>query len=426
MSIPAAALGVALLLSQVEGGERTADPPAAEQPAEEQSWQPVSPPRFPLDPDAPLPSLRSDEPVLCARFSPSEQVPSGAFRMQCPKGSGECLVSPAHELDSSGVETQRRLERVEPCSAFVEGASYAALGRTFRAAVADAPPGWYRDELGRLMQYNFDLHRRVWLGAGWAPIWNEYGEGEFERLRMDFGIRTEFPSARERHLHRFSFLETELLLGPQRGLDVALLHYDFSSDRDRPILRVTTFLGKPRRLDLQADMGAWFEVLRLEQLHRDGADYSFLTLATAHATLDLWHSRDLVSFVRVRAGPSLEQDRTNGFSTVVPGAVLEGDFTLDADGFHHLRLGVEAEKVLFDQEVDGRPRHPERLLVRAGVETILLALNDQPLSLVLDGRGMWRSDLAGVPAEWEWTAQAGLRFSLWAPARRSATLAARR
>jgi hypothetical protein len=48
------------------------------------------------------------------------------------------------------------------------------------------------------------------------------------------------------------------------------------------------------------------------------------------------------------------------------------------------------------------------------------------VSLVLDGRAQWRSDLAGVAPVWEWSAQSGLRFSLWAPPRRSAPLASAR
>ncbi len=432
MSIAAAVLGCALLLSQVESGAGAPDSPTEARPTEAQPMaeppvpapvRPVSgPPEFPLDPATPLPALRPDAPILCAEFPSTQRMPSGAYRMQCNAERKECLVAPAHELDMEGVESQRPLERVQVCSAFIQGGSRAEQGYRLLPAVADAPPGWYRDERGRVMQFNFDLHRRVWLGAAWAPLWRRDSEEALRRVRVDFGIRTESPSHDERVLNRFTFLDTELFLGPQRGLDATLLRYDFSTDRDRPLFRVTTFLGKPRRFDLEADMGAWFEVVRLEQLERNGTEASFLTVAATHATLDLWHSRDLVSFVRLRAGPSFEFDRTNDFGTLVPGAALEGDFTLDPNGFNHLRFGVEAEKVYLDKEVPGRPLNPERLTVRAGYETILLALNDQPLSLVLDGRGTWRSDLAGVPADWEWSAQAGLRFSMWAPARRSAAL----
>lgn len=423
MSIPAAVVGCALLLSQVESGAGAPESPPPERPSPAPARPVSGPPEFPLDPATPLPALRADAPIFCAEFPPTERMPSGTYRMQCDEVRKECLLAPAHELDADGVETELPLERVRMCTVFVQGTERAQEGYRFLPAVADAPPGWYRDERGRVMQFNFDLHRRVWLGAAWAPLWKREWPEALGRMRMDFGIRTESPADDGRVLNRFTFLDTELFLGPHQSLDATLLRYDFSTDRDRPLLRVSTFLGKPRRFDIGADMGAWFEVLRLEQLHRDGTEASFLTIAATHATLDLWHSRDLVSFIRVRAGPSLERDRTNGFSTLVPGAALEGDFTLDPHGFHHLRFGVEAEKVYLDKEVEGRPLNPERLNVRAGYEAILLALNDQPLSLVLDGRGTWRSDLPGVSADWEWSAQAGLRFSLWAPARRSASLA---
>lgn len=418
MSITAAALASALLLSQVESEGHRLERLLEERSTHEQTLPEAPLPPFPVDGATDRPKMRAEEKVLCARFPPTKQVPSGTYRLQCNEETRECLVAPAHELDSDGEETDRLLERVAFCEPFIDGATRAQEGYRFVAATADAPWGWYRDERGRVMQFNFDLHRRVWLGAAWAPLWSQDEERMVNRLRMDFGIRTEFPSDDRHYLHRLSFLDTELYLGERRGLDFTLLHYDYSADRDRPFMRVTTFLGKPRRLDLEANVGGYFEAGRLEWLRREGTEASFLTLGTAHLTLDLWHSRDMVSFIRVRGGPSLEQDRTNHMATLVAGAALEGDLTLDADGFHHVTFGTEAERVYLDDAVEGRPLHPERLRLRAGYEAILLALNDQPVSFVLDGRGTWRSDLAGVPAVWEWSAQAGLRFSLWAPARR--------
>jgi hypothetical protein len=242
---------------------------------------------------------------------------------------------------------------------------------------------------------------------------------------VDFGIITEFPDG-EKMMRRITVLDTELVLGEQSSLDSTLLRYDTNVRQDKPPIRVTTFFGKPRRSDFTFDMGAWLEVLRLELLRRGGTENIFYTFATGHLTLDLWHSRDLVSYVRLRAGPSVEYDRTNGVFALVPGAVFEGSLTLDPNGFHHFSFGAEAEKLLLDPEVGGRAHHPERLRVRAGYELILLAINDQPLSLVVDGRGQWRTDLLDEPPGWEWSANMGLRFSLWAPARRSAPLAASR
>ena len=417
MLVPAVALGCALLLAQA-GGEANLEArvkdilPALGVGA--QAGEPARPPVI-QPPASPLPMLDWYTTSVCLTLPPTQAVPSGQWRAQCDAAKQRCLVTPRYELDAAGVETDLPLERVLDCAseAYV---SDAAKLKTYRLepAIAEAPPGWYRDERGRVMQFNFDLHRRIWLGGAWAPLLRD---GEvLGRTRADFGIALETGSKR---LHRFRLLETELYLG-EPSFEMAVLRYDNSSAREEPLFRVTTFFGEPRRYDVNINLGLWLEVLHVEELERDATQAGFLTWGAVHATLDLWHSKDLVSYVRVRAGPSVERDYKNGFSTLVPGAALEGDLTLDRDGFHHLRLGVEAEKVLLAPTVEGRPPRPERLRVRAGYELILLAINDQPLSLVVDGRGVWCNDLANVPARWEWSAAAGLRFSLWAPARQSA------
>ncbi len=378
-------------------------------------------------PESPLPSLRYGVAISCASLGPSSQVPSGRYRLQCDAATRRCLAVPENELDADGTESDRPLERAAVCREIPpeELRQRVAEGYTFVPAIAEAPPGWYRDERGRVMQFNFDLHRRVWLGGAWAPLWRTGEAAAMSRGRLDFGIINEFPEG-EKLMRRITVLDTELILGEQSSLDTTVLRYDTNVRQDKPLIRVTTFLGKPRRWDFTFDMGGWLEVLRLELLRRGGIDHIFYTFVSGHLTLDLWHSRDLTSYVRMRAGPSVEYDRTNGFFALVPGAVVEGNLTLDPNGFHHLTFGAEAEKLLLDQAVGGRPHHPERLRVRAGYELILLAINDQPLSLVLDGRGQWRTDLVDEPPVWEWSAHMGLRFSLWAPARRSAPMAASR
>ena len=378
-------------------------------------------------PRSPLPSQTYGVTTWCASLGTSPQVPSGRYRVQCDAEALRCLAVPEHELEADGTESDRPLERVTPCRELSaeELRQRVDEGYGFVPATAEAPPGWYRDERGRVMQFNFDLHRRIWLGGAWAPLWRTGEQRALSRGRLDFGIITEFPLGR-RMMGRLTLLDTELVLGEQWSLDTTVLRYDTNVRQDKPPIRVTTFLGKPRRWDFTFDMGGWLEVLRLELLRRGGIDHIFYTFIAGHLTLDLWHSRDLASYVRVRAGPSVEYDRTHGFFALVPGAVVEGDLTLDPNGFHHLTFGTEVEKLFLDQQVEGRMHHPERLRVRAGYELILLAINDQPLSLVLDGRAQWRTDLVDEPAVWEWSANMGLRFSLWAPARRSAPVAASR
>jgi hypothetical protein len=352
-------------------------------------------------------------------------LPAGLYRVQCDPQTQRCLAAPSYELDAEGMQTDQPLLRVPYCNAAQdEVLQRLAEGYQFVPAIAEAPPGWYRDERGRVMQFNFDLHRRIWLGGAWAPLWRR-GEDELQgRARVDFGITADFVEGKKA-LRRLALLETELYLG-QQSLDATLMRYDSSAEQDEPILRLTTFLGRPRRHDLTLDVGVWMEVARLEVLRREDEETSFLTLAATHLTLDLWHSRDLSSYVRVRAGPSLENDRAAHSFSLVPGAAFEGDLTLDADGFHHFTFAAEAEKIFLAEEVEGRPEEPERLRLRASYELILLAINDQPVSLVLGGRGDWRSDIPGFPATWEWSAHGGLRFSLWAPARRTAPVASPR
>jgi len=46
----------------------------------------------------------------------------------------------------------------------------------------------------------------------------------------------------------------------------------------------------------------------------------------------------------------------------------------------------------------------------------VLAINDQPLSLMLSGEGGYRDDLVEEAAGWELRAGAGLRVNFWVPA----------
>ncbi len=370
----------------------------------------------------PRPAMRPDLPVYCGFLEPTREVPSGYHRVQCDEQARRCLVSSTKALDASGVEGREPLARANDCIALSteDFAAKAREGYRFVPAIADAPPGWVRDERGRVMQVNFDLNRRVYLGAAYAPR-QLRGAGEPSgRVRADFGIEVELPGD-EPILYRVHVLESELHLGVDTTIDATLLRYDWSIAREAPVLWITTFVGKPRRFDLSFDLGGWFEAIHLESVKRGtSAANNFLTLGAANLTIDLWHSRDLVSYMRLRFGPALELDNARQITAAKPMAALEGDLTLDGDGFHPARFQAAAEKLLFDPVVEGRPQNPQRLELRAGYELILIAINDYPLSATLDGRAAWRDDLPFETPGWDIGVEAGLRFSFWAPARRSA------
>jgi hypothetical protein len=372
-------------------------------------------------PASPLPTMAWDAPVLCAQLEPTPAIPSGEYRAQCDDVRRVCLLSPARELDAEGQETQVALSRVQPCSATgMDFRSRAMQGWRFVPAVAEAPAGWIRDERGRVMQFNFDLNRRVYLGGAWAPLWIRGQPGPLlGRSRADFGIQLEFPDRSHETLFRIRMLEGEFFLGDSSGTLTAF-RYDWSRQSSRPIARVTTFIGPPTRFDIVLNIGGYLETLTFDTLRREGLVENRLLLATAQPTFDLWHSRDLVSYVRVRAGPSGVLDTRRRSLHAAGAAALEGDVTVDRDGFHHLRFTASAQKLFFTPALAQRRANPHRVSLRAEYEVIVIAINDQPLSLLLDGRGGWRDDVEGRPAHWEWSAGAGLRFSLWAPPRRGA------
>lgn len=429
----------------VDGGtEEGRTDPIAESSADAGTEQLPTAPTLNLDaqgrppvekPAANLPLMRFDLPISCGFLQPTPQVPSGHFRIQCDDTTRVCLVAPLRELTDEGVEGNEPLARVNECGVYPEddfGGKYRREGYRFVPAIAEAPPGWVRDERGRVMQVNFDLHRRIYLGFEYAPIilpgtapaLVPSGTQDTTRFRTEFGIEVEFPGEdAEPTLHRLHLLQSEFFFDTYSA-ESTLVRYDYSVDRSAPFLRLTTFFGQPRRFDLNLDAAGYFEALHLEWLRRGGETSTFLTLGDAEVTFDLWHSKDLVSYVRLRGGAAAEQDVLRKFLTLKPVAAVEGDFTLDQDGFHHLSFQVQGEKLLFDKAVLGRTLNPQRLRARAAYEVIFIAINDQPLTLYLDARATYRDDLPTQPAGWEYQGGAGLRFSFWAPARRSARLQA--
>ena len=205
--------------------------------------------------------------------------------------------------------------------------------------------------------------------------------------------------------------------------DLLVLAIDATKAYPSPLLRLTTFLGKPRRYDPPLFLGLYAEALRTETIRREDDRWYDRLSGGLWLTADLWRSRDLSSFARLRGGAGLEKvDEWEG-TDWSPGGGADAELMLDGAGFHHLRASVLAEAVL--PASSARPplpleRNRRRLTARAEYEVILLAVNDQPLSAVLDVRAQERDDVPAYPTTWRWQATAGLRFNLFAPPRRTA------
>lgn len=370
-------------------------------------------------PPGELPSLDWNQAVFCAQLQPTKEVPSGSFRMQCNAQFRQCLAAPNTVL-VDGVESTEPLSRVHAgCGAVLDEVTRVAMEEKWPvyAAVAETPPGWYRDDRGRVVQVNFDMGRRVYLGGAWAPYYRPDGTGSLGRAKIEFAAHVHIIPENSNVQHRLRFLDTNMWLGGSPRdvrFEGSVFRYEWGARMTHAPFWVTTFVGKPRRTDIPLNFGFGLEVARIEYLN--GA--TFVTIGELDGALDVWRSADLESFIRVRVGPAAEYDTVARGVGLRPTIAVDADFTFDENGFHHLLANASVERLYFTPRIEGRDLNPSRLRMRLGYELILFSINDYPLTLVLDARGVWRDDVVGMKG-WEFSGNAGLRFSLWAPSRYS-------
>jgi hypothetical protein len=367
------------------------------------------------------PALQLDRTTRCF-----DRAVGGKWRAQCDATTKKCLVAPDAELDAEGLPVTG-LDRAPACT--VPGwreEDLAAQGYQMIPALAETPPGWHRDERQRIMQVSFDLNRRIWLGAGYGRggfPWSNQGEATAGvRFDVPFHLLDAPALARVRALETFAAFDG-------KWADFTAFGIDASRAYPSPLFRITTFIGKPRRFDPPLFVGGWLEVVRVETFRTSAGWFDRMEGGAAALTLDLWRSRDLASFVRLRGGAGYEKTTQLDGAAWVPHAALDLDLTLDRGGFHHLRFTALSEWLAttgtnrYQPRDPGTPRLPAkrfRETARAEYEVILLAVNDQPISAVLDVRGQRRNDVPGLGDGWNVQGTASLRFNLWAPPRRDA------
>ena len=354
---------------------------------------------------------------MCLRDA-SDQV----WRIQCDPTSRVCLYAPNEELSDTGTRT-KALERARTCEldAPFDRKAMEAQGFTFIPGRVDAPYGWMRDERQRVFQVNFDLRKRMYFGVAYTP--QKFGDNPLQSTRtsVDFGLFVfdYLDEGKNPTRHRIRLFEGQVHMQPFSA-EIVMAHYDMSHKFSDPLLRITTFMGTPQRHDLTLDLGMWSEVGGLE-LHQTPMGNSELWRhATAQVTLDLWQSADLDSFARIRTGLGLEgqRDDVNGYrSAITESSAFDLDWVLDKEGFQNVRLELSHEIPRYFTATATTGQYVQRFKANLQYEQILLAINDQPLSLKLSAGGEKRNDLPGVPDVWAFVFDAGLRFSLWAPPR---------
>jgi hypothetical protein len=302
-----------------------------------------------------------------------------------------------------------------------------------KLAVSVAPPvGFYRDERDRVMQVSFDLQQRLWLGVAYSPRQRSNGRQEVAPAAFDFGLTQEWYSDDGRTRHRTAVMDGEARINPF-GLDVTAFHYDMSHAYGFPLLRLTTLWKEPARHDLFLNVGFYGDAGRMQIEPLGEAGNHQLTLASAQATLDLWQSWDLRSYVRLRVGPVAHMrlgpwHQEARLFTSLPETALEGNFILGKRALQQARFRVRGEwlrklawlpsPLARDWLVDGE----------ASYEIILVAINDQPVSLRFAGRVGTRDagppvvvsvspppDAHAAAGGLEWSATGGLRISFFSP-----------
>ena len=363
------------------------------------------------------PVMDHGRPVMCLRDASDE-----VWRIQCDPRTKVCVYAPNQELDSTGARV-KPLERARTCEldAPFDRKQMEAQGYTFIAGRVDAPYGWMRDERQRVFQVNFDLRRRLYFGVAYTPQKVIDNPLASTRTSVDFGLFVfDFlQGGRTPTRHRIRLFEGQVHMQPFSA-EVVMAHYDLSHRFLDPLLRVTTFVGTPARHDMVLDLGMWSEVGGLE-LHKTPLGNSQLWRhATAQLTVDLWQSPNLDSFARIRTGIGFEgqRDDVNGYrSAITESSAFDLDWVLDPAGFHNVRFELSHELPRYFTPTATTPKLAQRFKANLQYEAIILAINDQPLTLKLAAGGEKRDDLPGVPDKWTFIFDAGLRFSLWAPPR---------
>lgn len=363
-----------------------------------------------------IPSMSNEQPAECWLDSEGNE-----WRVQCDPLTRSCIYAPNRELSSRG-EPTKTLERVSRCVVFekkFDRKKLEAEGWKIVPGKVDTPYGWTRDDRGRIFQTNFDLKRRMYFGTSYTPN-KILGEiGQFERTSVDFGFLV-LEARQDRNRHRLRLVEGNVKIEPASA-ELVLLHYDFSRHFLDPLFRVTTFVGKPKRHDIHLDLGLWAEAGHLEVHHTNVGDASLWRFGTTQLTVDLWQSETLDSFVRLRSGLGFERLYTqiDGDRSALTGSTaLELDWVLDRKGFHNLRGQLTWEVPRYFRKLGSKSKMARRNQAKIEYEAIVLALNDQPISLTAGLGGERRNDLPVIKDTWAFVAKAGIRVSLWAPPKR--------
>lgn len=373
------------------------------------------------------PRLDWNKPVRCIT-----KPDGGVVRVQCD-GKGACLVAP--NLTSLGDP----LDSVRTCDTTEDAAAYTQLvasGARLLPAIAEAPPGYDRSSNGRAYQVKFDLLNRLYLGVGWSPGVDGLkaptaAAGPFGRGYAEMGIHVSVlrPSARARHDMRIlegsaSFANLEF-----RG---TLFSYDYQHTRRRPAYWITSFIGEPRVHPVQSKLGFGFRLLTFADRSSSSRDAVDVEIGEAHLAFNPWQFDDMYSRIRVEAGyafgafashrRTIGNDELGGAYTG-PTLAVRSRFSLGGGGIHFLFSDFHYRHAVIRSGAR-QGEWARRFGASLAYEGVVLAINDQPISIRLAAESNTRDDFTSELRGTELRFMAGLRVSFWAPPRVFAVLPA--
>lgn len=369
------------------------------------------------------PVLSYDRPVICYDIENGKTL-----RVQCtldPKGKETCLVAP-NEMQGTGDP----IERVLPCDHRAPD-EYKALVKRAKMvpAIAEAPPGYARSERGRAFQVKFDLLNRFYLGVGWAPTLQSQHGFEvpagfpFARANAELGIVLSVLSPRNRSRHDMRILEGSAMFADFE-VSGTLFSYDYQHEHRRPAFWVSTFFGEPEVHPVLPRIGWGFRVLSVldrQPSYRDALDMEF---GQVHIAYNPWQSNDMYSNVRLEIGADVGahwSDRhavsgKSGNYFLGPTFAAKSRVSLGQGGLHYLFTDLEMRRsTIVSGAYTGATVN--RLSGSLAYEGVLIAINDQPISLRLATQGRTQNDFVRDVRAVELRFLAGLRMSFGAPPR---------
>jgi len=276
------------------------------------------------------------------------------------------------------------------------------------------PEGYSVDARGRVFQTSFDLTRRFHVGVHDTMV---FGDGWPEHaLLVETGFTSEIVNPETQTRQRFRIIEGRLSLAPLEA-DALLFGYDISRHQEKAPIWITTFIGAPRRFDVPISIGAGFSILRMHYRRVEDDDLAIVDFGSGHINWELYQGRNLEDYVMLSTRVGMAMPAILGTS--------ERELSLFPE------LGLRAafspgERGLTRLEFDGRlrrawvPKNSGTWVMGSAAltgEQIIVAVNDQPISLFLAPEYRYYDiPLLGLHGS-EFRALVGARISLFVPPR---------